>query len=186
MNNTEFGYIYNTYRCRSIAVADTVLKNKAESEDVCQDVFETIYHMGETVDFSDEKKLVSLIIRMSWHKAIDYYRKGYRKYESAGSDVLEKITLKQIPNKDTVDELVMAMETGGYMCGAFEKLRRKNQINYEIYVSIKIYGISPRMIAEHYHMTENNVNNRVSRTKRWLLKEYQKMSQATELKTAYR
>lgn len=186
MNNTEFGYIYDTYRCRCIAAADTVLKNREEAEDVCQDVFETIYHMGERVDLSDEKKLVSLIIRMSWHKAIDYYRKGYRKYESAGSDILEKISLRQIPNKDTVGELVMAMETEGYMSGAFEKLRRKNQINYEIYVSIKIYGISPRIIAEHYHMTENNVNNRVSRTKRWLLKEYQKMSQATELKTAYR
>lgn len=186
MNNTEFGYIYDTYRCRAIAVANTVLRNRAESEDVCQDVFETIYHMGETVDFSDEKKLVSLIIRMSWHKAIDYHRKGYRKYERAGSDIIEKISLRQIPDKDTVDELLVAMETEGYMCGVFEKLRRKNQKNYEIYVSIKIYGISPRIIAEHYHMTENNVNNRVSRTRRWLLKEYQKISQTTELTTAYR
>ena len=45
-----------------------ILGDEDEAEDVCQDVFETLFHMGRSVDFSDEKKLENLIVRISYHK----------------------------------------------------------------------------------------------------------------------
>ena len=58
---------------------------------------------------------------------------------------------------------------------ALEKLRRKNQMNYEIFVKVKYMDIPPEMVAEEYEITKNNVNNRILRTRLWLKKELSKM-----------
>ena len=70
-----------------------------------------------------------------------------------------------------VDEIVLNLEAAGYLQSIFEKLREKNRTNYEIYVSVTLYDIPTRLVARHYHITENNVNNRVMRTRRWLARE---------------
>ena len=162
MENADFEYIYDAYRERSIEIAGTILGNEDEAEDVCQDVFTIIYSMGEEVDFSDRKRLLALIITMSIHKSFDYFKKAYRKYEYA--------------NSDAVDELIVAMETGGYMNHIFEKLRKKNRISYEIFISVTLYDMPSKIVAEQYHMTENNVNTRVWRTRKWLIREYNKIA----------
>lgn len=175
IGNADFEYIYDTYRERSVGVACAILGNEDEAEDVGQDVFTTIYNMGEEVDFSDEKRLLGLIITMSIHKALDYYKKAYRKYEYANSDKVEEVADIRIRSGYGVDELIVAMETGGYMNGIFEKLRRKNRTNYEIFISVTLYDMPSRVVGEQYHITERNVNTRVWRTRRWLLKEYNKI-----------
>ena len=75
-----------------------------------------------------------------------------------------------------VDEIVLNLEAAGYLQSIFEKLREKNRTNYEIYVSVTLYDIPTRLVARHYHITENNVNNRVMRTRRWLAREYKKIT----------
>lgn len=172
----DFEYIYDAYRERSIEIAGTILGNEDEAEDVCQDVFTTIYSMGEEVDFSDEKRLLALIITMSIHKSFDYFKKAYRKYEYANSDTVEELAGIRIRSGYGVDELIVAMETGGYMNSIFEKLRKKNRISYEIFISVTLYDMPSKIVAEQYRMTENNVNTRVWRTRKWLIKEYNKVA----------
>ena len=58
------------------------------------------------------------------------------------------------------------------MFKALENLRKKNKKNYEIYVAIKILDIPPESVALVYKMSKNNVNNRIYRTKQWLMEEY--------------
>lgn len=176
MENVDFEYIYDAYRERSIEIAGTILGNEDEAEDVCQDVFTTIYSMGEKVDFSDEKRLLALIITMSIHKSFDYFKKAYRKYEYANSDTVEELAGIRIRSGYGVDELIVAMETGGYMNSIFEKLRKKNRISYEIFISVTLYDMPSKIVAEQYRMTENNVNTRVWRTRKWLIKEYNKVA----------
>lgn len=176
MENVDFEYIYDAYRERSIEIAGTILGNEDEAEDVCQDVFTTIYSMGEEVDFSDEKRLLALIITMSIHKSFDYFKKAYRKYEYANSDTVEELAGIRIRSGYGVDELIVAMETGGYMNSIFEKLRKKNRISYEIFISVTLYDMPSKIVAEQYRMTENNVNTRVWRTRKWLIKEYNKVA----------
>ena len=153
MENIDFVSIYRKYRSRAFNIGKFILGDEDEAEDVCQDVFETLFHMGRSVDFSDEKKLENLIVRISYHKASDHRKKAFRKYE-----------------------IVLNLEAAGYLQSIFEKLREKNRTNYEIYVSVTLYDIPTRLVARHYHITENNVNNRVMRTRRWLAREYKKIT----------
>lgn len=177
MNNVDFVSIYRKHRSRVINIAKIVLHdpNANEAEDVCQDVFELLYNMGEEVDFTDEEKLYNLITRMSFHKALDYYKKAFRRHEHVDSDVLTAMMEMRVESGYEVDEVILALEAEGYLKTIFQKLRKKNRINYEIYVSVTLYDIPSRLVAEHYHITENNVNNKVMRTRRWLAREYQKI-----------
>ena len=153
MENIDFVSIYRKYRSRAFNIGKFILGDEDEAEDVCQDVFETLFHMGRSVDFSDEKKLENLIVRISYHKASDHRKKAFRKYEYANSDAILEMTDMRV-----------------------RKLRKKNRTNYEIYVSVTLYDIPTRLVARHYHITENNVNNRVMRTRRWLAREYKKIT----------
>lgn len=67
MENIDFVSIYRKYRSRAFNIGKFILGDEDEAEDVCQDVFETLFHMGRSVDFSDEKKLENLIVRISYH-----------------------------------------------------------------------------------------------------------------------
>ena len=118
MENIDFVSIYRKYRSRAFNIGKFILGDEDEAEDVCQDVFETLFHMGRSVN----------------------------------------------------------LEAAGYLQSIFEKLREKNRTNYEIYVSVTLYDIPTRLVARHYHITENNVNNRVMRTRRWLAREYKKIT----------
>ena len=131
--------------------------------------------MGRSVDFSDEKKLENLIVRISYH-SIRSSQKGLRKYEYANSDAILEMTDMRVRKGNRVDEIVLNLEAAGYLQSIFEKLREKNRTNYEIYVSVTLYDIPTRLVARHYHITENNVNNRVMRTRRWLAREYKKIT----------
>ena len=91
------------------------------------------------------------------------------------SDVIMAMTDMRVRSGDSVDEIVLALEAAGYLQTIFQKLREKNRIDYEIYVSVTLYDIPSRLVAEHYHITENNVNNKVMRTRRWLAREYKKI-----------
>ena len=175
MENIDFVNIYREYRTKVIDIAETVLHDRNEAEDVWQDVFEILYNMGETADFSDDVKLNKLITRMSFNKALDYYKRAFRKYEYVDSDELMAIAELKVQSGGNVDEIILALETEGYLKTIFHRLREKKRIDYEIYVSVSLYVIRSRLVAEHYHITENNVNNKVMRTRRWLAREYKKI-----------
>ena len=165
MENIDFISIYRKYRSRAVNVANTVLKDKDEAEDVCQETFEILYKLGEKVDFYDEEKLANFISRISYHKAQDHCKRAFRQHEVGSDDII----------------MIAALEATGYLQTIFQKLREKNRMDYEIYVGVTVYGIPSRLVAEHYHITENNVNNKVMRTRRWLAREYDALCDAQDL-----
>ena len=131
MENIDFVSIYRKYRSRAFNIGKFILGDEDEAEDVCQDVFETLFHMGRSVDFSDEKKLENLIVRISYHKASDHRKKAFRKYEYANSDAILEMTDMRVRKGNRVDEIVLNLEAAGYLRSIFEKLREKNRTNYE-------------------------------------------------------
>ena len=171
MDDTEFWEFYARYRGTALRAAKMILKNEAEAEDVCQDIFETLYHMEQ--DKVNRQTIGAMIREMSVNRAKDYCKKGYRQHEYASSELLENN--EAISGCDNVEESIEALSTKDGVHFINQKLRKKNKRNYEIYVRVKIYHIPSRIVAEQFHTTENNVNNIVLRTKRWLLKEYQKL-----------
>ena len=58
-----------------------------------------------------------------------------------------------------------------YLSMAFEGLRRKNLINYMIFMRVVMEGVSTEEVAREFGYTRNNVNNRVLRARKWLLAE---------------
>ncbi len=58
-----------------------------------------------------------------------------------------------------------------YLSMAFEGLRRKNLINYMIFMRVVMEGVSIEEVAREFGYTRNNVNNRVLRARKWLLAE---------------
>ena len=112
---------------------------------------------------------------MSFNKALDYYKRAFRKYEYVDSDELMAVAELKVQSGGNVDEIILALETEGYLKTIFHRLREKKRIDYEIYVSVTLYDIPTRLVARHYHITENNVNNKVMRTRRWLAREYKKI-----------
>ena len=141
MENVDFINIYKKYRTRVVNIAKAMLHDADEAEDVCQDVFETLYNMGDTVDFMDEEKLSNLITRISFHKATDHGKIAFRKYEHVDSDVLMTMTDMGVKSGGNVDEIILTLEAAGYLQTIFQKLREKNRIDYEIYVSVTLYDI---------------------------------------------
>ena len=105
MENIDFVNIYREYRTKVIDIAETVLHDRNEAEDVCQDVFEILYNMGETADFSDDVKLNKLITRMSFNKALDYYKRAFRKYEYVDSDELMAVAELKVQSGGNVENI---------------------------------------------------------------------------------
>lgn len=113
-------------------------------------------------------------------EAEDHCKRAFRQHEVGSDDII--MTADQTVNSgDEVDEMIAALEATGYLQTIFQKLREKNRMDYEIYVGVTVYGIPSRLVAEHYHITENNVNNKVMRTRRWLAREYDALCDAQDL-----
>ena len=73
---------------------------------------------------------------------------------------------------ESAEAHLLGVEKQKYLRIILENLRKKNKMNYEIYIAVKILDIPPERIALKYKISKNNVNNRIYRTKQWLLEEY--------------
>ena len=173
MNSEEFREFYQEYFEFSKRIAAGVVKNRSTAEDISQEVFCYFYKIKEKLDNTNERKLHALVVVESTNKARDYLRKAHVKREVSPLDeVTERV---RVEKAESVEAMVIGIETCEYMSMALEKLRRKNQMNYEIFVKVKYMDIPPEMVAEEYEITKNNVNNRILRTRLWLKKELSKM-----------
>ena len=102
MDDAEFWEFYARYRGIALRAAKTILKNEAEAEDVCQDIFETLYHMEQ--DKVNRQTMGAMIREMSVNRAKDYCKKGYRQHEYASSELLENN--EAISGCDNVEESI--------------------------------------------------------------------------------
>jgi DNA-directed RNA polymerase specialized sigma24 family protein len=71
-----------------------------------------------------------------------------------------------------VENQMLSMEEKSYLKILFQNLKDYNPISYEVFIKVIILDTPPESVAEEYHTTANNVNNRILRTRSWLRKEY--------------
>ena len=172
MSDKEFGLLYEKYHKFSASIIYRIVKNRAETDDLCNDVFYRIYKMGNKLDMSDEEKLRALIAIASKNRALDHLKKAYVMREQC---TIDDNNWEQIPDDRNIPEKeILHMEKATYQKMVLARLREKNQLNYEIIMKVKYLGISPDDVAEEYGITRNNVNNRILRTKNWLIDELNK------------
>ena len=167
MNNAEFQEFYEKYYEFSTRIANKIVKSHVVAEDISQETFFNLYKIKDALDCSSELRLQGLVAKAVVNKARDYLRKNYTKRE-----ILQMDQIGQEKYMESVEDQFLDVEKKKYMFKALENLRKKNKKNYEIYVAIKILDIPPERVALVYKMSKNNVNNRIYRTKQWLMEEY--------------
>ena len=140
---------------------------KRQAEDISQETFFNLYKIKDELDCSSELRLRGLVAKAAVNKARDYLRKRYTKRE-----IFQIDQIGQEKCLESVEDQFLDVEKKKYMFKALENLRKKNKKNYEIYIAIKILDIPPERVALVYNMSKNNVNNRIYRTKQWLMEEY--------------
>ena len=170
MDNAEFEEFYKKYFEFSIRIAEKLLKERSAAEDVSQEVFCSLYKIKDRLEMGNERKLRGLVAKASENKTRDYLRKTYVRQESAGLDKTECGKYSE-----SAEAQMIGIEGKEYLNLIFERLRQKNQRNYEIYVAVKILDVSPELVAKKYNITRGNVNNRILRTKQWLKAEYDRI-----------
>jgi RNA polymerase sigma-70 factor (ECF subfamily) len=115
-----------------------------------------------------EEKLHALVVWKTTNKGRDYLRKSYVKREVMfDNDVAEL----QYRTTESAEAALLGLEKQKYLSMAFEGLRRKNLINYMIFMRVVMEGVSTEEVAREFGYTRNNVNNRVLRARKWLLAE---------------
>lgn len=169
MSNEEFMLLYEKYHKFSASIIYRIVKDKAETDDLCNDVFYSIYKLGDKLDIKNEEKLRAFIAVTSKNRALDYLKKAYVMYEQC---TVDDDHWEEIPDKGcSPEEQILRIEKSMYQKMVLARLREKNKLNYDIIIKVKYMGISPDDVAEEYGITRNNVNNRILRAKHWLIEE---------------
>lgn len=149
-------------------IANGIVQSRFTAEDVTQEVFSYFYEIKERLDASSEEKLHALVVWKTTNKGRDYLRKSYVKREVMfDNDVAEL----QYRTTESAEAALLGLEKQKYLSMAFEGLRRKNLINYMIFMRVVMEGVSTEEVAREFGYTRNNVNNRVLRARKWLLAE---------------
>ena len=173
MNNEEFREFYQEYFEFSKRIAAGIVKSRSTAEDISQEVFCYFYRIRERLDAGNKKKIHALVVLETTNKARDYLRKSHVKREvSTLDEVTEREQEKRV---ESAESMLLGIETKEYVNMVLEKLRRKNWMNYDIFIKVKFQDIPPEVVAEEYGITRNNVNNRILRTRLWLKEELSRM-----------
>lgn len=168
MNSEEFRRFYEQYYEISIKVANKVVQSHFIAEDVSQEVFVIFIKIRDRLNISDERKTRSLVVMETTNKGRDYLRKAYVRREIMLDNEVAEVHYR---SSESAEASILGMEKAKYLSMAFENLRRKSPVNYEIFMKVKMQEISTDEVAREYGFTRNNVNNRVLRARNWLLEE---------------
>lgn len=156
-------------------VAYNIVKEEATAEDICHDVFLRLYQRRDQIDPTNERKLNALIFYATVNKSRDYYKKAYVKHEYfAGAKSREPIS-----NSSNPEQIVLRKEEVRYRKKALANLRERNRQNYNLLIDSELNGIRPKDMAQKNGLKRTNVNNRISKTRKWLKQELKKIAQIT-------
>lgn len=164
----NFDDFYRKYIKFSAKVAYKMLKNQENAEDISQEVFLHFYKIRKNIDYSNERKLESLVYTTTENKCKDYRKKSWNKREMCLVDAdkgIEPVDEKQNPEKVILQR---EAEKSNNLSQVIARLREVNPTNYDILIKTKIEKVSTDTVAEEYGITRNNVNNRNKRSKDWI------------------
>lgn len=174
MTNKEFVILYDKYHKFSAGIIYKLVKDTTETEALCNEVFYSIYSVGEELDLSDELAIKSYIAVTSANRARDYFKRGYVKHEYCILD--DEENWEDIPDYTADPEKIyLKMEEDTCKKMVLSQLYEKNPVNYDILMKIHYLGIPPEVVAKEYGCSTNVVNNRVFRTRIWLKNRLRKL-----------
>lgn len=165
MRKDCFDKVYEDYHKLVIHVAFDILQDHNLAQDVCQEVFIKLHQKIERLD---EDKIKGWILRNTQRKAIDFWRKSYRKKEIPV--VREK--MEQTVIVECLLEEENECRRKGFRNFLLDKLKDQNPIWYDLMVRVVVENEPAEEVAKDHGMSVMSLRMRISRARRWLCTNY--------------
>jgi len=152
----KFEVIYNTYKQLMYYIADDILGDTTDSEDVVHEAFLKIIEVFEKIKNPTSPQTRSLIVTITENKAIDLYRKRKKisivPYEEKYLGIPERSKIDQIADKEIVAKAILSLP-GKYR---------------EVLLLKYAQGYSTDEIAVILSLTKENVKKTIQRARKRL------------------
>lgn len=157
----KFEEMYNSYKKTMFYVANDILKDNLQAEDVVHTSFIKIINNLDKIEEVHCNKTKGFIVTITRNTAIDFYRKNKREKEKI-EKIKESQKISENIEVDTIDDIQRAIL----------KLPHK----YKSVFSLKYYqGLDYEEISELLDIKESSVRSRISRGKDKLKKILEEM-----------
>lgn len=178
--NDKLQEMYDTYWSLATKVANNVIHDYGLSQDICQEVFVSLYQLIENQELNEELIKYWLIVTTK-NKAIDYCRKAYRKYETVGFESGENESQEDANVRrshharacyvedDMADDYIRKEFIKNFM----KDLEAHNKNWHEVIEKTYFEGEDASEIAGELGISVENVRTRLHRAKNWVQKGYQ-------------
>ncbi len=165
MKMDSFNRLYADYHKLVLHVAFDILHDDKLAEDVCQEVF---IKMGKKIERLDEDKIKGWILRNTHRKAIDFWRRAYRRREvpTEGAKIEQTLLTECL-----VDEVAEGRRKE-FRDKLLDALKAKDPVWYDLMVRVVVENEPAEDVAREYGMTVMGMRMRISRARRWLYENY--------------
>ena len=178
--NKKLQALYDKYWSLATKVANNVIHDYGWSQDICQEVFVSLYQLVERQELNDDLIKYWLIVTTK-HKAIDYCRKAYRKYETVGYEYGENESQEDANVRRShharacyvEDEMADDYIKKEFIKEMMEDLEEHNKNWHEIIEKSYVEQKDATESAGELGITVENVRTRLHRAKSWTQKRYQ-------------
>ena len=171
-----FNYLVDAYSSKVFNTCINLIRNRADAEDVTQEVFTAVYLSLDT--FGGDSKLSTWIYSIALNKSKEFLRKKTRKKRSVMMTTLEKDDSHIVPTAtiefDHPGVLLENKERTQILFDAIDQLAENQKIAYTMH---KIEGMSYSEIAELTELSVSSVESLMFRAKKklqQLLEDYYK------------
>lgn len=166
MKIERFDEIYLRYYRLSLKVAYSVVHDVELAQDICQEVFITMFFK---LDEIDEEFAKAWILSYSRRIAVDFCRKSYHKHEViSGLDANENGS--GIWTGDPED-LVVRKELCRKKLRVFYSLKQRNEVWYELIRRVSVNEENPVSVASDYGISVAYLRMQISRARHWMAEE---------------
>ena len=165
MRRDCFDQVYEDYHKLVAHVAYDILQDHSLAQDVCQEVFIKLHQKIERLD---EDKIKGWILRNTQRKAIDFWRKSYRKREIPVDK--EKI------ERAFVGEYLLEKEDEcrrrEFRVFLLDRLEEHDPVGHDLMIRVVVENEPAAEVAEDYGMSVLSMWLKIWRARRWLYANY--------------
>ena len=155
-NKTKFEIIYEEYRNLMFYVANQILCDTKDSEDIAHDAFLKLITIIDRIDDPKCPKTKNLVVTIVERKAIDLYRRRKRRqmipFEEETINVPSSFDPESVIERSSIARAMAMLPT---------RYRELLLLKYDS-------GLSEKDISEVLSMTEDNVHKTIQRAKKRL------------------
>ncbi|MGH7853829.1 MAG: RNA polymerase sigma factor [Candidatus Binatia bacterium] len=162
--------IFNLHSGKLYSVAQRILGQAADTEEVIQDVFWTAYRKAKT--FKGDSQLSTWLYRLTVNAALGRIRRGKKKREVEYEEYLPKfqadghhLVRPVVDWSDTVDEKYARQEVHALLGKALDQLK---PIDRSVVVLSDMEGLADKEIAAALSLTVSAVKTRLHRARLFL------------------